>query len=95
MTGSEILAFAVVAICIGVASLLSFATIKSFKGDRFLCDDCQFNDPELCLKPERPKALECMAYQPRESSGKKLTAQSSALSQVQSPASQADLNSRD
>jgi len=30
--------------------------------EEFLCGDCRFNDPELCLKPERPRALLCTSY---------------------------------
>lgn len=28
----------------------------------FLCGDCRFNDPNLCHKIERPKAIDCTSY---------------------------------
>lgn len=36
-------------------------TISQGKGE-FLCQDCRFNDPEQCLKVERPRAILCTSY---------------------------------
>lgn len=48
---------------------LSWIALKNWKGAEYLCDDCAFNEPELCLKPERPNAISCTAY--RSNSGAK------------------------
>jgi hypothetical protein len=42
--------------------ILSWTAIKNWKGQAFLCDDCKFNDEELCHKQERPYAISCTAY---------------------------------
>jgi len=47
------------------AILLTLKAAALWQGDRYLCDDCRFNDPESCLKPERPTAISCTAYRPR------------------------------
>ncbi len=50
---------------VGAAALaLTLAVAARWKGDRYLCDDCRFNDPELCHRAARPKALTCTAYLP-------------------------------
>ena len=36
--------------------------IRLWPGDQYLCDNCCFNDPKCCFKPERPNALICFAY---------------------------------
>ena len=48
------------------AILLTLKATAVWQGDRYLCDDCRYNDPELCLKPERPTAISCTAYRPRD-----------------------------
>lgn len=50
------------AVC-AAACFLSWQSLKNWKGNRYLCDNCRFNDPEACLKPERPTALDCTAYE--------------------------------
>jgi hypothetical protein len=60
--GSIIEAIMLAAVCAG-ACFLSWHSLKNWKGDRYLCDDCRFNDPASCLKEERPKALTCTAYE--------------------------------
>jgi hypothetical protein len=55
----------VTAIVIVVTVVITVFNAKHWIGKRrFLCADCKFNTPEDCLKPERPKALECTAYRP-------------------------------
>lgn len=52
---------------IGLAvSALTVRALVRWQGDRYLCDDCRFNQPEACFKPERPEALVCLAYKPEE-----------------------------
>lgn len=45
------------------ACAISWYSLRNWRGDRFLCDDCRFNDPELCKKRERGRALSCTAYE--------------------------------
>jgi hypothetical protein len=42
--------------------MLSWIALKNWKGRTFLCDDCRFNNPDLCHKQERPYAMICTAY---------------------------------
>jgi hypothetical protein len=44
------------------AAAITLNAARLWRGDRYLCDDCQFNQPELCNKPARPKATICFAY---------------------------------
>jgi hypothetical protein len=58
---------ALVLMLVGVSAvLLTLKASGQWQGDRYLCDDCRFNDPESCLKPERPRAMSCTAYRPRD-----------------------------
>ncbi len=34
--------------------------------EEFLCGDCRFNDPEQCLKVERPRAILCTSYRDKQ-----------------------------
>jgi hypothetical protein len=55
--------------CAMVACALSVYATRNWAGDKYLCDTCRFNTATLCLKQERPKALQCAAYRagtPRE-----------------------------
>jgi len=46
-----------------VASYLALRFLKESPGEKaYLCQDCRFNRADLCLKPERPEALECTSY---------------------------------
>lgn len=57
-----------VLILVGAAALaLTHSAAVRWKGQRYLCDDCKFNDPELCRRAERPKALTCTAYIAKDS----------------------------
>ena len=49
------------AVGLAAASLTIYAS-KLWQGDRYLCDDCSYNNPESCTKPERPSAFSCTAY---------------------------------
>jgi len=58
---------------IGTLSIAAFVTgltivaIRNRKGaGNYLCDDCKFNDPNMCLKSERPRALICTAYRTKQ-----------------------------
>lgn len=44
-------------------AVISMFAIRYAKGmGKYLCEDCRFNNPEDCLKPERPKAVVCTSY---------------------------------
>lgn len=54
-------------IIIALAALLvTWVAIHQYRGERYLCDDCQFNSPEKCHKKERPQAVQCYAYIPKD-----------------------------
>ena len=48
--------------CAVVACALSVYATRKWQGDKYLCDTCRFNTATLCLKSERPKALQCAAF---------------------------------
>jgi hypothetical protein len=54
------------AITTAVILALSWLTMhgaRHWKGKgTYLCDDCRFNNPQDCLKVERPQAVICTAY---------------------------------
>lgn len=31
----------------------------------FLCDNCQYDHPNACRRPQRPNAVKCPDYKPR------------------------------
>lgn len=46
-----------------IAVVLTIFNANRWVGEKkFLCEDCKYNDPEACLKPERPTAVDCTAY---------------------------------
>lgn len=50
------------------AGVLTVQSVVRRKGaGRYLCEDCRFNNPESCLKAERPYATRCTAYRVVES----------------------------
>jgi hypothetical protein len=45
--------------------LITVYSIWKRKGSgAYLCGDCRFNDPQSCLKKERPYAVDCTSYRP-------------------------------
>jgi len=62
MSGTAVVQLAAAVIAAGVALWLSIVAAKSRKGENYLCDTCSFNQPDLCFKPNRPKALHCFSY---------------------------------
>jgi hypothetical protein len=54
--------YLIVGICVIAAWAVTIVALKNRKGDRFLCDDCTFNNEKDCLKVERPKATSCTVY---------------------------------
>lgn len=47
----------------GLAALvLSIKAALNWPGDKFLCDDCRYNNADDCKKNERPAAVKCLAY---------------------------------
>ena len=50
---------AAIALCAAVWTLL---IAFRWKGDKFLCDTCRFNNDEDCKKVERPQAEICYSY---------------------------------
>lgn len=53
-----------------LALVVTIIAVNQYKGEKYLCDNCQFNSPEKCQKKERPKAVECYAYLREEKSTK-------------------------
>lgn len=50
---------------VAAAITLSLIYLNHSRGSRaFLCEDCRFNTAELCLKSERPRAIDCTSYRP-------------------------------
>ena len=56
------LPYVVLGACLIAAWGITVVALKNWKGDRYLCDDCIFNNENDCLKVERPKAVSCTAY---------------------------------
>jgi predicted nucleic acid binding AN1-type Zn finger protein len=48
-----------------VACLMTVVAFRAWRGDKYLCDDCKYNDPESCKKVERPQAVDCASYVPK------------------------------
>jgi hypothetical protein len=66
MTSDVLVALTTLTACLAVASWLSWVAMKNWQSDRFLCDQCVFNNETDCHKPERPKAVDCMAYKAKD-----------------------------
>ena len=47
---------------LGVVLLTAYPIVRRRGAQKFLCDDCRFNSPELCEKKVRPTAVDCTAY---------------------------------
>ena len=47
---------------LGAAVLTVYTALTRQQSSGYLCDDCKFNDPEKCKKPERPHAIICTSY---------------------------------
>jgi len=62
MSPVEIVQIVILAACVATAVFLSVVGYKAWKGDKYLCDDCKYNDAELCHKADRPQAVDCTAY---------------------------------
>lgn len=48
-----------------LALLAAWLTIKiswNWRGDKYLCDNCRFNNDEDCKKADRPQAIVCLSY---------------------------------
>lgn len=52
----------VILVAVGAGALTIYTALKRKSSGAYLCDDCKFNDPEQCLKSERPHALICTSY---------------------------------
>jgi hypothetical protein len=51
-----------------ITVLITIINLRYPRGkEKFLCGDCKFNNPDECLKKERPHAIICTSY--RERSG--------------------------
>jgi len=51
-----------VLLLLGIVTISQIAIWKRRGTAPFLCGDCRFNDPDMCLKTERPYALDCTSY---------------------------------
>jgi hypothetical protein len=45
-----------------IAIYITIISIQVYKGNKYLCDTCKFNQANDCNKPERPHAHICMSY---------------------------------
>jgi hypothetical protein len=59
LSGTQVLVL-VIGGALTAMTIYTAATRRS--GGKYLCDDCRFNSPENCQKPERPRALVCTSY---------------------------------
>lgn len=62
MIPSDIIAYAGFALSVAVAWAITLVALRNWRGDKYLCDDCIFNNENDCQKPERPKVLRCTVY---------------------------------
>lgn len=62
MGAVEVVPAIVVVAAVVFAGFLSLRNASLSPADRYLCDTCKFNAPDLCKRSERPKALVCEAY---------------------------------
>lgn len=44
------------------AVLLTLKSAWEWRGGKYLCEDCRFNNFNDCKKNERPKAIICFSY---------------------------------
>lgn len=50
---------------IGIGVFAVLITLKSawnWRGGKYLCDDCRFNNFNDCKKLERPRSIICLSY---------------------------------
>ena len=45
-----------------LAAVWTIQIACNWRGDKYLCHDCRFNNDEDCHKAERPHAEICLAY---------------------------------
>jgi hypothetical protein len=50
-----------------IACFLTFLSAWHWRGGKFLCENCKFNNPDDCRKIERPKAIMCLSYRKKVS----------------------------
>lgn len=62
MSTAEIIQITLLGASVLVAVLMSFVSIRHWQEGKYLCEDCKYNDPSMCSKAERPKAVDCLAY---------------------------------
>ena len=48
--------------CLSICIFLTVLSVRAWKGERYLCENCRYNDEVSCRKRDRPKALVCTAY---------------------------------
>lgn len=54
-------------IAFGVFALvLTLASAWNWRGGKYLCDLCRFNNDKDCRKADRPRAVICTAYEKRK-----------------------------
>ncbi|MBI2811338.1 MAG: hypothetical protein HYX67_10980 [Candidatus Melainabacteria bacterium] len=54
-----------IAVAVTALALTVFNARHWIGEKKFLCEDCKYNNPNDCAKPERPTALDCTAYRPK------------------------------
>ena len=54
--------YILVFIAVFTSTLTIYSVLQAKGSGKFLCQDCKFNNPNDCLKKERPTAFECTSY---------------------------------
>jgi hypothetical protein len=62
MTPAQWIELSILSVCAAMAVFITMLGFKTWQGDRFLCDNCKYNNDIDCHKAERPRARECTAY---------------------------------
>ncbi len=45
-----------------IAAALTIRLAFAWKGEKYLCSNCKYNNDQDCQKAERPRAEVCMAF---------------------------------
>lgn len=59
---TDLIPYFAAAICVAAAWAVTMIAMQNWRGDKYLCDDCIFNNDNDCHKSERPQALKCTVY---------------------------------
>jgi hypothetical protein len=62
MPTAEIIQLAILGVCVLAAVSMSIICLRNSPRGKYLCEDCKYNDPAMCGKKDRPKAVDCLSY---------------------------------